>query len=244
MRTTARLTFLLSFIVLASNFAEAQSVTITPEKVTYTRPQPLTEFKKTFEITFPRVNARTPALSKKIESMLDYEKLFDFTIAEEKGESQWLEEASYEVGFNEKRALSIALSIQGSGAYPSGVTKHLVINTATGNRATPATEFTNTVKLVSKLSGMLKKEIREAIRKIQADKENEDIVPSELFAGKRFRTADLQEFSIGTDGVTFHYAYNFVHAVQALEPEGKFRLSWAEISPYLRKGGLLASIAH
>ncbi len=240
---TIRYSLVLLVLSMAAQLTTAQSVVIKPNKVVYTRTAPISEYKKTFEITWPKVKAATPTISKKIEMILNYEKLFDFTVAEEKSEIQWLEEASYEVGYNDKNALSIELSIQGSGAYPSGVTKHLVINTATGTRATSATEFTNTAKLISKLNSVLKSEIAASLKEIKADKENGDIVPEELFEGKSFTAGDLKEFSIDADGITFHYAYNFVHAVKALEPIGEFKMSWAEIKPYLRRGGLLASIA-
>src|SRR5688500_4179024 len=85
------------FFVLALSFAAfAQSVTITPKKITYKRPKPIADFKKTFTVTYPKVKAATPALSRKIERTISYEKVSDLNIEEEKAEIQWLEEAHYE----------------------------------------------------------------------------------------------------------------------------------------------------
>ena len=64
----------LLFISLFSIPAFSQSVVITPKKVTYKRPKPESEYKKTFEITYPKVKAATPALSKKIEDTISYQK--------------------------------------------------------------------------------------------------------------------------------------------------------------------------
>lgn len=242
---TLKLMLAVAFVVTVFAGATfAQSVDITAKKVTYTRKKPIADHKKTFEITYPKIKAKTPAISRKIEAILSYEKAFDFTLAEELGEMQWLEEASYEVGYNLHKALSVSLSIQGSGAYPSGMTKYVVVNTATGTRATPATEFVNAPMLAAKINKMLQMEVAEAVKELKADKENQDIVPEELFRGKRFRAADLSNFSLGVHGVTFHYDYNFVHALQALEPNGEFLLAWSQMAPYLKRGGLLAPIAN
>lgn len=220
-----------------------QSVTVSPHEVTYKRKAPSSEYKKTFSITYPKIKAATPALSRKIEALLSYENAFDLTLAEELKESDWLDEATYEVEYNGKGALSVALSIAGSAAYPDGSTKYIVINTKKGTRATASTDLTNTNGLIAKLNVMLKKEIAAAIKEIKADPDNADADTEQLFADKKFGASDLGSFSINAHGVTFHYDYGFPHVEQALEPAGEFKLSWTEMKPYLRAGGLLAAVA-
>ena len=235
-------TTLLAFAAIS--FAQTTpAVDITAKTKTYTRQKPISEWKKEFTIDWPKVIAKTPALSRKIEALLNYEKLFDFTIKEELSEIQWLEKAYYEVCHNKGKTLCVAMSIEGSGAYPDGLTKYLVINTATGTQATAATEFTATPKLASLLNQKLQAEIKEQIKQLKDDKDNADIEPAELFRGKRFTAKDLDGFSVNDDGVTFRYQYNFVHAVQALEPSGEFTMTWKQLKPYLRPGSLLASMA-
>ena len=63
-----RVIFLLLTTAALSVSALAQ-VTITAKKVTYTRPKPIEDFKKKFTITYPKIKAATPALSKKIEAV-------------------------------------------------------------------------------------------------------------------------------------------------------------------------------
>ncbi len=76
----------------AINFA--QSVTVTPKKIVYKRPKPIDEYKKSFVVIYPKVKAATPALSKKIETAISYEKNTDLNIKDEMSENQWLEIAS------------------------------------------------------------------------------------------------------------------------------------------------------
>ena len=90
----------LLFAVLICLFSTAlgfAQVKVTPKKTIYKRPKPMTEYKKTFTIIRPRVSGVSPAIARKIETALNYEKAFGFTIREEQTDLQWLEEASYEV---------------------------------------------------------------------------------------------------------------------------------------------------
>lgn len=61
----------LSFFVSVSF---AQTVIVTPKKTVYTRRKPIADYKKSFTVTYPKVKAATPALSKKIETAISYEK--------------------------------------------------------------------------------------------------------------------------------------------------------------------------
>lgn len=236
--------FAILFILLTfSAISFAQAVTVGRLEKVYTRPKPLSEWKTSFQIAWPKITAKTPALSKKIEGLISYEKNFDFTVKEEIDEIQWLEKAYYDICHNKGKTLCIALTIEGSGAYPSGLTKYLVINTETGTQATAATEFVAVPKLASYLNYKLQAEIKESIKMLKDDKDNADIDPTELFRGKKFTTKDLDGFSVDDEGVTFRYQYNFVHAVQALEPDGTFFVEWSEIKSFLKPGSLLASMA-
>jgi hypothetical protein len=96
-----------------------QSVVVTPKKVTYRRPKPLSEYKKSFSVTYPRVSGLSAALNKKVESSISYEKVADLKVKEEISDIQWLEEATYKVNYNKNGILDITLNVSGSGAYPS-----------------------------------------------------------------------------------------------------------------------------
>jgi hypothetical protein len=51
---------------------------------------------------------------------------------------------------------------------------------------------------------------------------------------------DLNEFSVSDKGVTFLFDAGFPHAIQALQPEGEYFFSYAEIRPYIKRDGPLS----
>lgn len=226
---------LLSTAVLAD-------VKITTKKQIYKRPKPQMDFKKTFTINWPVVKAATPAVSRKIEAALSYEKNFDFTIRQEMRDIQWLEEATYSVIYNKGDILCVYLSIEGSGAYPDSSDRWIVVNSKTGMKQTPAMVF----KDLSVLAAMVKQdqriEVAEAIKEMKKDPDLQDPDPSTLFTDTDFHSSELKAFSVDEKGVTFHYDYGFPHVIQAAQPAGVFTYTWAQMKPHLKAGGLLASM--
>lgn len=241
----AKITFIMAIAAFACSGVYAQSVTmLNPKKVTYKRPKPIADFKKTFTVTYPKVKAATPALSKKIEAALSYEKAFDFKISEEISEIQWLENASYTVEYNADTMLSVSLTIEGTGAYPSNSTRYVVVNTSTGMRVRPGDIFTNTKGLLAKLTKMKDDEVKKAIADIKADPETKDDDVSVLFSdSEEYHKVSLDEFHIDENGVVFHHNYGFPHVAQAIQPSGEFFLTWAELKPFIKSGGLLSKFA-
>lgn len=237
-----KLSLLITVAVLAVVPALSQSVTVTPKKVTYKRPKPIQKFKKTFTVTYPKVKAATPALSKKIEATISYEKVIPLSIKEEINEIQWLENADFEVKYNKNGLLCLDLSIEGSGAYPDGSTKTVCVDTASGNRVTPAASFTNLSGLANEVKKEQRKEIARSIEEIRKDPENWDPDPRSLFDSSDFKVENLDWFSISDNGITFKYDYGFPHVIQALQPEGEFFFTWAQLKPYIKPGSLLSRI--
>ena len=237
----AKIIFIAVLISLACGNVFAQSVTMSFKKVTYKRAKPIADHKKSFTITYPKVKAKTPAISRKIEAVLSYEKIFDFTLKEELTTLQWLEEASYDVNYNANKMLSISLTIQGSGAYPSGVTKHIVIDIVNGTRVRPSDVFVNTGGLLAELAKMRDDEVKKKIAEIRSDPETKDDDVSGLFDDSaEYHKVTVDEFQIDESGVVFHHNYGFPHVAQALQPDGQFFLTWEELKPFIKRGGLLA----
>ena len=229
------------FLVFAfSSACFAQNVLITPKKVIYHRPKPTAEYKKSFVITYPQVRAATPALSRKIEDTISYKKALTITVKDEMDEYQWLETASYEVNYNKNGILDITLSAEGSAAYPSSFSKTLVVNLKTGSRVRPPDVFTNLAALAAKVRRAQLAEIKKARADYKKDPESADFDGSEYFDNAKFGIKELSDFSVSDKGVTFDYNYGFPHIVQALQPVGSFFYSWAQIKPFIKRGGLLA----
>ncbi|MGB2752236.1 MAG: hypothetical protein WBC19_09280 [Pyrinomonadaceae bacterium] len=239
-----RYLFITFFAIAAfAGLAHSQKVVVTGNKVTYIRPKPLADFKKTFTINHPVVTAATQSLSVKIESAISFQKVIPLDIAEEVNEIQWLENADYEVLYNDNGALCVALSIEGSGAYPSGSTKTVVVDTLKGDRVKPADTFKNLSGIVALVKKAQKIEIAKAIKAIRKDPDFREPDPKTLFISANFKTEDLDWFSISHKGVTFNYDYGFPHVMQALQPDGKFFFSWKQLKPYIKAGSLLSRVA-
>jgi len=232
------LLFLLLLLAFSTvNFA--QSVKITGKKITYTRPKPISDYKKTFTVNYPKVKAATTVLSKKIENTISFAKVFSLNIQEEKGEYQWLEAADYDVNYNKNGILSIYLSMEGTAAYPSSVGKTVVVNLKTGNQVKPADIFTNLTGIAAEIKKRQQLEIKQAKEDYKKDSETADFDASEYFDTADFKIENLEGFSVSADGVTFTYDYGFPHVIQALQPSGNYILTWAELKPFIKRGCLL-----
>ena len=233
--------FLLAlFFVSAFSFAAfAQSVVVTPKKITYRRPKPFSEYKKSFVIVRPKVKGVSLALAKKIETTISYEKNFDFSVKDEIGEIQWLEEASYAVDYNKNGVLGVTISVMGSGAYPSEASRPIIANLETGERFLAKDVFVKLSELAAKGKQTQEAEIKRAILEIK--KENpEEGDPASLFENSYFTVENLDKFSVSDKGITFWYDYGFPHVIMALQPEGRYFFSWAELKPFIKPDGLLA----
>lgn len=212
--------------------ATAQGVIVIGKKQIYRRPRPLDEGKRTFSIRRPIAKTANASLSRKITKALKPESVLGIRVNDEMRDYQWLYEADFRVQYNGNGVLTVEEWMEGSGAYPSSVAKHVVVNTVTGNRVRPVDIFNNLSSLARMVKRRQSEEVRAAIVK------SEDSAP--LFAETNFTVKDLFDFSVGTTGVTFHYNYGFPHAILAEQPDGEFAFSWKEISPFIRRDGLLA----
>ena len=236
-------TVLLIVLLLAfSSLSYAQSVKIVPKKTIYKRnPQEGFEHKKTFAIIHPKISGLSAALNKKIENAISYERVFDFTVEEEINEIFWLYEATYKVNYNKNGILSVALTIDGSGAYPSQSTKNIVVNLKTGNPVKAADAFIIPLELARFADKSLQKRIKQAIIEMRKDSVEDAETMKEMLAGKKFGAEDLEFFSVNDKGVTFYYDYGFPHVAQALEPGNQFFFTYKELKPFIKPNGLLAA---
>jgi hypothetical protein len=236
------LLLIVAMAVLCQGIA-AQPVTITGKKIVYKRPKPFSPEKKTFWINHPRVKAATPALSKKIQAAISFEKVIPLSVNEEINEVQWLEEADFKVDYNNNDILTVTLTIYGSGAYPSSSDKTIVVDAKSGNRVKASDIFVGLNGLAAMIRKAQEKEIAEAIEVIKKDPDIKETDPESLFADANYTAADLKEFAVSDKGVTFIYDYGFPHVIEALQPDGKYFFSWAELKPFIKPAGLLTRVA-
>jgi hypothetical protein len=233
-RSLLSLFLVLTFAVAAFS----QTVKITPRKVVYRRPKPMSAYKRSFTITYPRVTGLSPALNKKVEASLSFRKHLDLDLKEELRDMEWLEEAGYEVNYNKKGVLVVTLSMEGSGAYPSSSSRTVVVDLKTGDQVRTTELFSNLAGLAALCRKAQKAEIAQAIVDIKKDYPEEEDLTS-LFADAKFTIKDLEEFSIDDNGVTFLYDYGFPHVALALQPDGRYFFDWKQLKPFLKPGSLL-----
>jgi hypothetical protein len=239
MRNT--LTALVAFGILFVASLNAQTVSITGQKKTYTRAKPIIGFKKTFTINRPIAKASTPALSRKITALIDPVKVLEIDLKDEMTETQWLSEADFEEVFNRQGILTMMLWMEGSAAYTDGVTRYVVVDVAKGQRLTPASAFIDLPGLIAAVKTKQDAAVKDAIKAIKANPEfPKDEDPKSLFEYTNFEEKDLGNFAVDMAGVAFFYDYGFVNAIKALEPDGELRLSWTEVKPFIKQDGLLA----
>ncbi|HMQ03437.1 MAG TPA: hypothetical protein PKD26_05940 [Pyrinomonadaceae bacterium] len=241
MRNGSFALLLLLFIFVSGS--AAQTVKISPKVQVYTRKAPIVGFKKTFKIRRPAAAAATAELSRKITALIDPVRVLEIDLKEELTETQWLSEADYEEIFNQDGILSMMLWMEGSAAYTDGVTKYVVIDTVKGTQVTPKDVFNDIPALIAAVKKKQDAEVEKAISDIKKDPEWGDSDPKQLFEYTDLTEKDLANFVVDKAGVAFFYDYGFPNVVKALEPDGELRFSWAEITPFLKRDGLLGRFA-
>ncbi len=235
-------TKIILFVALMLTWASigfAQSVIITPKKITYKRPNTEMDFKKTFAVIRPNVKGVNSAIAKKVETAISYEKNFEFNVQEEINEIQWLEEANYEIDYNKNGILGVTLTVIGSGAYPSEYSKPVIVNLKTGERILAKNAFVKLSELAANGKRAQQAEIKRAIVEIKKENPDEEN-PASLFENSDFTVKNLDEFTVSDKGITFWYDYGFPHVIQALQPTGRYFFSWAQLKPFIKRDGLLA----
>jgi hypothetical protein len=238
-----------SLMLVGASVSFAQIVTITPKKTVYTRKGKVSlKEKRTFVVTYPVVTGAIPAATKKkLANTINYWRVFETSLRENLTEYDWLSGLSYEVNYNKNGILDIALMQEGSGAYPSGRTVHLVVDLKTGEQIKFKDAFkTDSLgKLAAMVNAKLEVEKKEIIKLIDKGEFGESSEPNEMdplkeqVGGLSFTAKTFDEFSISDKGVTFIYDAGFPHVIKAAQPDGRYFFTWAELKPFIKPAGLL-----
>lgn len=228
---------LVTIFLLTISFASFAQIKISTKKVYYKRPKTVEmEHKRSFYIVYPKISG---ANATKIESILSYEKNFDFKLKEQiSGEDFWLNSCDFVLNYNKNNILGIELYMEGSGAYPSTSVKHIVVNTKNGTQIKPIDVFTNLNGLAALVKKAQKAEINRETERLK--KEEPDFDASEYFNNADYNVKNVSDFAISEKGLVFHYDYGFPHVVLALQPEGNYFFNWKQLKPYIKSNGIFA----
>jgi hypothetical protein len=199
--------------------------------------------KKRAVVTYPVISGLSPAILRRVRSLLDFKNIFDYSLKEYR-EDTWLAEFGYAVNHNADHLLDITFTQDGSGAYPDNQTKHFLINLRNG-KVVKATDAFQSAKF-AELAAAVDKKLQAELKKI--DEENETpnaetpedkAMRREAYEALKFEVQNLDEFSVGRKGVTFLYDAGFPHVIRALEPDGRYFFSYSELKPFIKPDGPL-----
>ncbi|HVQ37713.1 MAG TPA: hypothetical protein VMS31_09275 [Pyrinomonadaceae bacterium] len=219
---------------------------VTPRKVVITRRGALLRNfpeKKTATLTYPGVSGlKDQIVLRRVQSILQVKNVFDTSLAEYR-EDTWLEEFGYKVNYNQHHILDITFTQSGSGAYPDTHTKHFAINLKNGSAIKASDVFVpdKLEPLRKMLDQKLQSELKSILRDLGESKSDPEDIAIAKEAGEilEFKVENLDDFSVGSKGITFLYDAGYPHAIQAFEPEGSYFLSYSELRPYIKRDGIL-----
>lgn len=186
-----------------------------------------------------------PKVLRKVRAALDLKNVFQTSLAEYRRDA-WLEELDFKVNYNRRHILDISFWQEGSGAYPDTQHAHFAISLRTGDVLKardvfePASLYALAALAHEKLRGEVAEQIRvvEQDKELSADREGLENLKSEL-TRLSFGVEHLDNFMVGDAGVTFLYDAGFPHVIQAIQPDGRYFFTYAQLAPYVRRGGPL-----
>lgn len=221
-------------------------VVVKPRRVVITRRGALTrqfpERKKAI-VTYPVISGLADAQAlRRVRALLEIKNVFDSSL-EDYRQDAWLEEFSYRVNYNRHHILDITFTQSGTGAYPDTHTKHFVINLKDGNLIKGPEVFLNDklASLATLVNNKLQSELKQILKENsgpKSDAEDARII-KESQEVLEFKIENLDDFSVGTRGITFLYDAGYPHAIKAFEPKGHYFFSYSELKPYIKRDGLL-----
>jgi hypothetical protein len=241
------LVVLLGNTVQSQNAGQPGRAVIEQRRIVLTRSSKLAkEFpvRRTAIVRYPVVKTlEDPAALAKVQKILAVENAFGTTLKEYR-EDAWLSEFHYTVGYNANYLLDITFSQSGVGAYPDTQTKHFLVDLKSGSviKAADAFNTRQLAKLAALVDARLQSEVRATILRFQSEKDSSAEDKESLqstFADLKFKEENLDDFSVNARGITFLFDSGFPHAIQALQPDGRYFFSFAKLQPYIKRDGPL-----
>jgi hypothetical protein len=152
----------------------------------------------------------------------------------------WLTDFSYHIDYNRNYFLDITFTESGVGAYPDEHAKHFLINLRDGRLVKGSDVFVagKLEALASLVDAQLQKELEETARENSGS--TSEYMESLASQGQlTFTAQNLDDFSVGTGGITFLYDAGFPHVIKAFQPTGAYFLSYSRLKPFIKPNGPL-----
>lgn len=197
-------------------------------------------------ISWPKVSGlKNPHVLKILEGTLSFKSIFGFeeSLNElsqliSKGGSG-IVSIGFDVNYNQHSLLDINFWMETMGAYPSTGVVHRIINLKTGEPLKVAEAFNESMlnKLLAKVIELKDVEEKEAIKDLEPEEDKEDIL--DRLQRAKYDLKDLKNFEVSGKGITFFYDYEFPHVIRALQPSGRYFISFEELKPFINPNGPL-----
>lgn len=198
-------------------------------------------------VAYPVVSGLSdPRVLRKVRAALDLKNVFDSSLEEYRQEA-WLEELDFQVNYNKNQLLDITFWQTGSAAYPDSHEKHFTISLKSGDvlKAADVFELASFHALAALAHEKLLAEVNELTKVVEEDDQiaaEERASLKEALSGLSFKVEDLDQFVVSDQGLTFLYDAGFPHVMKALEPEGRYFFSYAQLAPYIKRDGPLGRL--
>jgi len=200
--------------------------------------------RKRATVRYPIVRGLSDAaMLQRVRDTLAIKNVFGSTL-EEYRQDAWLSEFDYKVNYNKNFLLDIEFSQTGMGAYPDTQTKHFLVSLKSGMivKAADAFKKASLATLAEMADRKLKTEVREIVKEVGSDKESDAESKRSLqeqLGQLTFAAENLDELQVSDRGITFLYDAGFPHVIQALQPNGRYFFSYAELRAHIRPDGPL-----
>lgn len=202
---------------------------------------------ETAVVTFPIVAEKflASAVGPKVQHVLSTKNVLDESpdemAAAIKGGDLWLNEVDYTINYNKNYLLDADFNRDGCGAYPDGSTYHVLVDLKTGNQIKAANAFNkgSIPKLEELLLIRMTREIKDSFQEFNNSPEDLEALKTQFP-----QTVDVPEelrdnFTVADNGLTFNHDWGFPHVCESLQPEGKYFLSYKELSGIIDRNGPL-----
>lgn len=232
---------------LSASAAAQDRVVVLPRRVVIARTgKEVRDFpeRRKAVVRYPVLQGLTDAIVlHRLQNTLRMKNVFDSSLADYRTESGLLS-FDYEVNYNKNYLLDISFNQETEGAYPDTQHKHYLLSLKNGMVIKAADAFNQaSLEHLTRLANeKLKAEVKELIQVVAADKDSDAEQKSALrdqLNQLEFKRENLDEFSVGDKGVTFLYDAGFPHVIRALQPDGQYFFSYAELRSHLKSNGPL-----
>jgi hypothetical protein len=165
------------------------------------------------------------------------------TALKEFRENPGLLQFDYKVNYNKNYLFDITITEEAEGAYPEMNSKHFLFSLKTGRtiKAADAFDAASLAGLAGMADQKLKDEIKELLQINEegtSDADQKSDIRDQLNS-LAFGVEHLNDFMVSDNGVTFLYNARFRHAIRALQPNGEYFFSHAELRRYIKSSGPL-----